>query len=120
MEGYTTVEVVEYVLLITFALLLVFFGGLTEKQVNQLKADDLALSIDSVFLLDNDIIFVHEFGKQFSVEERNNRIHIYQGSKENSGIKEVAVDSNYVIINQLEGKDNDVTIKKEGKKVVIS
>ncbi|MBI2105351.1 hypothetical protein HYT56_00770 [Candidatus Woesearchaeota archaeon] len=120
MEGYTAVEVVEYILLITFALLLVFFGGLTEKQVNQLKADDLALSIDSIFLFDNDIIFVHELGKQFFVEEINDRIHIYQSSSENSGIKKIAVDSNYVLTNQLEGKDDDMTIKKEGKRVIIS
>lgn len=120
MEGYTAVEVVEYILLVTFALLLVFFGGLTEKQVNQLKADDLSLSFDSVFLLDNDVTVMHDLGKQFSVEIINDRFHIYQNSNEYSGISGLSINSDYVPVDQLKGKTRNIKIEKKGKKVVVS
>ena len=123
-EEYTAINTMELFfifILATFFLVIIFRGGIEEQELNQLKADDLALGINSVFLLNGDLNLEYGLGDEsYHIEEENNQINVYILNEEKRGISKVIVPKGFDFTEQVKGKVNRIGIKKQRKGVVIS
>ena len=121
--GYQSISTMEYAFLVILAIffsVIVYNGGLEEQQVNELKAEDLGLTIDSVFLVEQDLGFTFDLGKEYYVNEEIKRIRIYETSESKLGIANLAIDEGYDFAEIIKGKTNKVSVEKKGNRVVIS
>ncbi len=109
------------VLLVVIISLLAFaYRGIPDSRLNPLKAEDLSLTISSVFLVENDISFDYDLGEEYFIDIDNNRVRLYKSEEGARGVSELFLDNNYNFGEQLNKKTKLIKIKKEGNKVVIS
>jgi len=121
-QEYTAITTMEYAFLVILAIFfsVAVYNGLDDQKINQLKADDLAITIDSAFLLEDDANIFYGLGNEFNIDGELNRIRIYGSDIDNWGIKDLTVDGEYDFAEDISGKKDSVLIKKEGKRVVIA
>jgi hypothetical protein len=122
MEGFVLLDVVEYVLLIAFAGILAFsvFESLDDQKINEFKAEDLELTIDSMFLTQGNFNVAYPLGGEYQVEVLNNRVRVFASSADSMGLATLFLDGNYDFAENIRGKVNVVKINKEGKRLVVS
>lgn len=121
-QEYTAITTMEYAFLVILAVFftIAVFKGLEEQKINQLKTDDLAMSIDSIFLLRDDAYVNFDLGKESDVNGEFRRIRVYYSDIDNLGIKDLTIPQGYDFAEDVSGKKDNLLIKKENKRVVIS
>ncbi len=120
-EGLVQIQTVEFAFLIV---LVIFFSvrlyqPIEENKLNQIKAEDLALSIESLPILNGDLRLDYKFGDEYYIEEINNVIFIYKLSEVKKGRSKVGLENSYDFAENINDKTEAIVIEKKGKKVVI-
>ena len=115
-------ELVKGVIL--FIILLVLFAGayrgIPDSKLNPVKAEDLSLSISSVFLVDNDLNLVYDLKDEYFLDIDGNRVRLYKTEEGARGVSELFLDKNYNFGEQLNKETSKINIKKDGTRVVVS
>ncbi|MBU2639188.1 MAG: hypothetical protein KKG75_00605 [Nanoarchaeota archaeon] len=120
-QSLIQVETIEYVLLVAIAIMLFFLlnTAIGMEKFNGLRADDLALTINSVFIPKGNVAIDYEMG------EEGREIKFYEGivgTYIDDPIREsknlVLVDSNY-IFERRNMNTNLLEITKQGDKVTV-
>lgn len=124
-QGLITITTVEYAFLIVLAIFLTIktYDPVDDKSLNQIKAEDLVLGIESVFLVEGDLNLGFELGDNFFIDEDNFIIKVYQAggeSFEKHGRSKLSLKRGYVFAEDIVGRTDVVRIRKEGKRVVVS
>ncbi len=86
-QGYVGITSMEMVFLVIFAIVFSYslMQGVDEQSLNQIKAEDLSLGINSVYLIEGDVNLEYDMGEGiFEVEENNNKIRVYKKRKRSS------------------------------------
>ena len=89
-QDYAAVNAMEYAFLVILA---IFFSvaavnGVEEQKINQFKADNLAMAIDSAFLLKDDAYISYNLGKAANVKAQFKMIEVYESDVNKMGKKE--------------------------------
>ena len=109
---------------ILFIILLVLlagaYRGIPDSRLNSVKAEDLSLSISSVFLVDNDLNLVYDLKEEYFLDIDGNRVKLYKSEEGARGVSELFLDKTYNFGEQLNKKTSKVNIKKERNRVVVS
>lgn len=122
MTQWAAVFLFLVVFLATFFAVFIYKGGIGEHVLNQIKADDLALGINSLFLLEGDVNLEDDLGEKYYVEEDEEKeeLVIYRLEEEEEGRGRLIVPKDCDFAEQVKGKTNLVKIKKQGRSVVIT
>jgi len=121
-QDYAAVNAMEYAFLVILA---IFFSvaavnGVEEQKINQFKADNLAMAIDSVFLLKDDAHISYNLGKAANVKAQFKMIEVYESDVNEIGKKEFTIDEKFDFAEDINGKKENIIIRKEGNRVVLS
>lgn len=111
------------ILLILIMILLTWaYRGIPDSKLNPIKAEDLSLSVSSVFIADNDLNLDYELGGEYYVDVEGDYIRLYKSKEGARGVSELFLDEDYNFGEQLntETKINHVDIRKERNRLVIS
>lgn len=121
-EELASWEFVKGVVLVVLIIILIgwAYRGVPDSKLNLLKAEDLSLTISSVFLVDGDLNFVYELGDEYSVYVDDDRIRIYRTEEGVRGTSEMFLDKNYNFGEQLNKKVEKINIRKDENSVRVS
>ena len=119
---YVMITGAELVFLVVFASVFGYISvkGVDEYKVNQIRAEDLSLAINSVFILNNNINLNYNFGDERNVEFSDNNIRIYRFSKSKIGVSGLSLDAGYNFAEQVSEKTKTVSIVKDKKRVIVN
>ncbi|MAG52759.1 MAG: hypothetical protein CMH62_02235 [Nanoarchaeota archaeon] len=115
-------ETIEYILLIALgiALALMLSNTLNTERYNSIRADDLSLALNSVFIPDGDISLTYNMGneeREVIFEDNLFKTYINDGIREKKGY--ILVDRNY-LWEARSGKVNSLEISKKGNRVEVA
>ncbi len=96
------------------------YRGIPDSKLNPVKAEDLSLTISSVFIADGDLNLVYDLGGEYYIDVDDNIIRIYKSEEGARGRSEMFLDEDYNFGEQLDKKTKTVNIRKEGKRVMVS
>ena len=122
-QGYSAITAMEFAFLVIFAISFSYgiMNGIDERSLNQLKVEDLSLSINSMYVVEGAVDLDYDFGKwNFNVEEENNKLRVWKDNKAKMGISRLGLDTNYEFLERVKEEKNKINIKKEEGSVVIS
>ena len=115
-------EFVKGVILIILIMVLLAWAyrGVPDSRINKIKAEDLSLSVSSVFIVDDDLNFIYDLGEEYYVDIDKDRVKLYQFGEGERWADNLFLDEGYNFAEQVEGKRSVVNIMKEGNRLVIS
>ncbi|MEK6856433.1 MAG: hypothetical protein AABX49_00300 [Nanoarchaeota archaeon] len=115
-------EFVKGVVLVVLIVILLgwAYRGIPDSKLNPVKAEDLSLSVSSVFIIDGDLNPVYDLGEEYYVSIDGNKLKLYLTEEGARGISEMSLDKNYNFGEQLNERSEKINIKKSGNSVVVS
>ena len=115
-------EFVKGVVLVVLIVILLgwAYRGIPDSKLNHVKAEDLSLSVSSVFIIDGDLNPVYDLGEEYYVSIDGNKLKLYLTEEGARGISEMSLDKNYNFGEQLNERSEKINIKKSGNSVVVS
>ncbi len=115
-------EFVKGVVLVVLIVILLgwAYRGIPDSKLNPVKAEDLSLSVSSVFIIDGDLNPVYDLGEEYYVSIDSNKLKLYLTEEGSRGISEMSLDKNYNFGEQLNERSEKINIKKSGNSVVVS
>lgn len=115
-------EFVKGVVLVVLIVILLgwAYRGIPDSKLNPVKAEDLSLSVSSVFIIDGDLNPVYDLGEEYYVSIDSNKLKLYLTEEGARGISEMSLDKNYNFGEQLNERSEKINIKKSGNSVVVS
>ncbi|MBS3151413.1 hypothetical protein J4443_03490 [Candidatus Woesearchaeota archaeon] len=121
-EEFVSWEFVKGVVLVILIVILSgwAYRGIPDSKLNPLKAEDLSLTISSIFLVEGDLNLAYDLGDEYYVDIDDSIIRLSRSEEGMKGRGEIFLDGNYNFGEQLNGKTELINIKKEGSRVVIS
>lgn len=96
------------------------YRGIPDSKLNPLKAEDLSLTISSIFITEGDLNFAYDLKDEYFIDIDGNRIKLYKSEEGTRGVSEIFLDGNYNFGEQLNRETNKVNVKKDGNRVVVS
>lgn len=96
------------------------YRGIPDSKLNPLKAEDLSLTISSIFITEGDLNLAYDLKDEYFIDIDGNRIKLYKSEEGTRGVSEIFLDGNYNFGEQLNRETNKVNVKKDGNRVVVS
>ena len=108
------------VVLVAIGFAIYVYRASNEERINELKAMDFSLVLDSVFSLKDDISLNYDLGQGMNVNFNENKITMYKSDKNRARKEYFARNSNYKFIKLEDGKYENLFIVKEGNEIKVN
>ena len=108
------------VILVAIGFAIYVYRASNEERINELKAMDFSLVLDSVFSLKDDISLNYDLGQGMNVNFNENKITMYKSDKNRARKEDFARNSNYKFIKLEDGKYENLFIVKEGNEIKVN
>jgi len=108
------------VILVAIGFAIYIYRASNEERINELKAIDFGLTLDSVFSLKDDISLNYDLGQGMNVNFNENKITMYKSDKNRARKEYFARNSNYKFIKLEDGKYENLFIVKEGNEIKVN
>src|SRR3989344_5644157 len=108
------------VVLVAIGFAIYVYRASNEERINELKAMDFSLALDSVFSLKDDISLNYDLGQGMNVNFNENKITMYKSDKNRARKEYFARNSNYKFIKLEDGKYENLFIVKEGNEIKVN
>lgn len=108
------------VILVAIGFAIYVYRASNEERINELKAIDFGLTLDSVFSLKDDISLNYDLGQGMNVNFNENKITMYKSDKNRARKEYFARNSNYKFIKLEDGKYENLFIVKEGNEIKVN
>jgi len=108
------------VILVAIGFAIYVYRASNEERINELKAMDFSLVLDSVFSLKDDISLNYDLGQGMNVNFNENKITMYKSDKNRARKEYFARNSNYKFIKLEDGKYENLFIVKEGNEIKVN
>ena len=108
------------VILVAIGFAIYVYRASNEERINELKAIDFSLVLDSVFSLKDDISLNYDLGQGMNVNFNENKITMYKSDKNRARKEYFARNSNYKFIKLEDGKYENLFIVKEGNEIKVN
>src|SRR3989344_2208497 len=108
-------EFVKGVILIILIMVLLAWAyrGVPDSRINKIKAEDLSLSVSSVFIVDDDLNFIYDLGEEYYIDIDEDRVKLYQLEEGERWADNLFLDGGYNFAEQISGKRSVINIMKE-------
>ena len=107
------------VILVAIGFAIYIYRASNEERINELKAIDFGLTLDSVFSLKDDISLNYDLGQGMNVKFNENKIMMYKSDKNRAKEEYFSKNFNYEFIKLEDGKYENLFIVKEGNEIKV-
>jgi len=108
------------VILVAIGFAIYIYRASNEERINELKAIDFGLTLDSVFSLKDDISLNYDLGQGMNVKFNENKIMMYKSDKNRAKEEYFSKNFNYEFIKLEDGKYENLFIVKEGNEIKVN
>ena len=108
------------VILVAIGFAIYIYRASNEERINELKAMDFSLVLDSVFSLKDDISLNYDLGQGMNVKFNENKIMMYKSDKNRAKEEYFSKNFNYEFIKLEDGKYENLFIVKEGNEIKVN
>ena len=108
------------VILVAIGFAIYVYRASNEERINELKAIDFGLTLDSVLSLKDDISLNYDLGQGMNVKFGDNNLMMYKSDKNKAKQEYFTGNSNYIFVKLEDGKYENLFIVKEGDTIKVN